>query len=129
MAGEKAQIGGYQFRYIEGDFPNVELKSDLFTRPGYSGFGIHDDAIRGNQTTVIGAAAFASNALRDVGAGQAQMLPALGLVTAYDNDGNVRYYLKVSNIRLHFANGAGDTEGLNYHLYVTMDLTSLATGY
>ena len=128
-----AAVGTFQFRYIEGqngqDVPLAELKFIPFTRPGYAGIGLQEDAVRGEIITIVGMAPYASPILRSLAMIQAAALPASGLCEMYDNDGENWHHMKVSNVRCVKKNVKSDTEGLDYYLYVMMDLQSMATGY
>jgi hypothetical protein len=128
-----ANLGGFQFRYIEGAdgevVPLAKLKSTPFTRPGYAGYGYHFDAVRGESVTITGMAPFATATLRSVAMIQAAALEGATLHNLYTNDGELWYYMKVNNVKCKERNVAADTQGLNFHLYVTMDLQSAAVGY
>jgi hypothetical protein len=128
-----SNLGGFPFRYIEGAdgevVPLAKMKHIPFTRPGYAGYGYQFDAVRGETVTVTGMAPFATANLRSLAMIQAAALEGTALHSLYTNDGESWQYMKVNNVKCKEQNVASDTQGLNYHLYVTMELQSAAVGY
>lgn len=81
-----SQIGGIQFRGLEGNFPGQGEKSTVKQRPGFDGQLIHRHGRRGDGTEVSGRYHDATAAGRLAVENAAKLLQGT-TITGWDNDG------------------------------------------
>lgn len=123
-----SMIGTFQFRYINGSFPGASLVTTEFSRPGYAGWGVQVDAVRGQTKSVEGMVAFTSANARSTALAALYQLPDAGIIYAYTNDSQLRGPLRVKEISDYREEDvASDTLGQNFHLYATIIIQSMST--
>ncbi len=115
-----SNIGGLQFRFLDGSFPGTGQRLERFEAPGVNGYGYQEQGLRGSNNAVVGRAAFTSHSNRIAFLDSLFAMQGRA-VRCYDNEehdyGNM---ILVSLDRPEMWKTVSDTEGENYQLRIAM---------